>query len=753
MSKISSVKKFLIVAGYGLLTSTSLTNLSYAEESKNRAKVLERVTVIGTQDRRQEIPGSASIVDRETFDRYQYTDVNRALREVPGVVIQEEDGYGLRPNISIRGGRSNRSADITLMEDSILTGPAPYAAPEAYYFPQMDRMESLEVIKGTGSIKYGPRTTNGVLNMITKPIPSSKQADFMAEYGSYGSFRTGVTTGTTVDNYGVMLNAFHKQTDGFKDIDFIGGDTGYNVEDYLGKFRVTTKPGAEYYQEVEMKFGYYDEISDETYLGLTNSDFYTSPHRRYAASQLDQMDANAWQSAATHFIELTPDLDLTTTLYHNTVDRTWYRLNGVSLGGTRRDIGVIFSNQAANAAYIDALRDEDGNGATFHQRSNAREYFSQGIQSTLAAKYGLGETKNKIEIGTRIHRDEEDRFQNEDMFNLQNGSAVVTSSTIPGSAGNRIQSANSWSGFVQNEMQWRGFTFTPGVRFEKINLKREEFASTDSNRTGNGLAVFENDLLVWIPGAGLSYDIDKNIKLLAGVHKGFAPPGVPGNSNEAAFSREEESINYEIGSRYNSGPFAAEAFAFMTKYDNLLGRDTFSSGGTGTGDVFNGGKVDLHGLELAGSYDAGSFFGLKKGYSLPIRANYTYTKSEFKNSFNSSFEEWGNVISGDELPYLPNNQFYISGGVETPDWGASIGGKYVGEARSKAGNGAIPEAQLVEAHWVFDAAGEYKITKNIRGFATVDNIFDEEYIAALRPAGARPGMPLTAMAGIKVSLW
>jgi Fe(3+) dicitrate transport protein len=731
--------------------ATVLSSPVYAAEDK-RVKVMERVTVIGSQDRREEIPGSASIVSKETLDRYQYTDVHRALQEVPGVIVQEEDGHGLRPNIAIRGGRSNRSADITLMEDNILTGPAPYAAPEAYYFPQMDRMQSLEVIKGTGSVKYGPRTTNGVLNMVTKPIPTKKQADVVAETGSYGTHRTGLTTGVNLENVGLMLNAVHKETDGFKDVDFIGGDTGYNVQDVLGKFRLSTDKSAEHYQELEIKLGGYDEISNETYLGLTAGDFHANPNRRYGASQLDEMDNTAWQAAATHFIELTPQTNLTSTLYHNEVDRSWYRLNAVRIGGVRRDIGTIFNDPTANAAYIAAL--QSANSADeFIQRDNARTYFAQGFQSTLATEFALGDTKNKLEIGGRYHQDEEDRYQREDIYNMAGGRMALVSRGTPGAAGNRVQYADSYSAFIQNELSWDRWTFTPGLRFERITLGRDDYGASDPGRTGSALTNFENTLNVFIPGAGVTYAVTPEWKLLGGVHKGFAPPGVPNNTAEAAFTEEEESINYELGTRYKSGNLSGELIGFLNDYKNLLGRDTFSSGGGGSGDTFNGGEVQVHGLEASLGYDAAQAAGLNKGYRLPLVATYTHTRSEFKNSFNSSFSEWGNVQSGFELPYMPHHQLYLSAGLETDDWGISLGGKYVSDMRSVACKGPIPENRLVEDHWVFNVAGEYKITDQVSGFATIDNLFDETYTAALRPAGYRPGMPMTAMAGIKIALW
>ena len=46
-----------------------------------------------------------------------------------------------------------------------------------------------------------------------------------------------------------------------------------------------------------------------------------------------------------------------------------------------------------------------------------------------------------------------------------------------------------------------------------------------------------------IPGLGVNYSINSKIELLAGIHKGFSPPG-PG-SNESEEIKPEESINLE----------------------------------------------------------------------------------------------------------------------------------------------------------------------------------------------------------------
>ena len=157
-----------------LATSIALTMFSAIAQETPNNKAIETVTIYGNQLKAQEATGAAQYIGEQDLEKFAYTDIQRIIRQAPGVSLQVEDGYGLRPNISIRGVATERSGRITLLEDNVLIAPAPYSAPSAYYFPTAGRMSAFEVVKGPAAITQGPYTIGGAINMLSTPIPSTQ---------------------------------------------------------------------------------------------------------------------------------------------------------------------------------------------------------------------------------------------------------------------------------------------------------------------------------------------------------------------------------------------------------------------------------------------------------------------------------------------------------------------------------------------------------------------------------------------------
>jgi Fe(3+) dicitrate transport protein len=701
----------------------------------------ERVDVVGDASLVEKIPGSAYVIDRREMEKVKLAtdDIHQMLRRIPGVNIQEEEGYGLRPNIGMRGTGTDRNSKITMMEDGVLIAPAPYAAPAAYYSPTAGRMESLEVRKGSSQIKYGPITTGGVLNYVSTRIPSAFQLRSTVTGGGNATGKIPASVGDSYRNVGWLIETFQFRNNGFKQLDG-GGDTGVELSDYLGKFRVNTTPSATLYQELEVKLGRTTQTADETYLGLTDADFSVTPLRRYAASQVDVLDATHKQYQVRHFLARR-NWDVTTLAYRNDFQRAWYKLESVLGSG----LAGVLREPALNAERMAVLTGSDSVPNALTVRNNNRTYYGAGVQSVLGVSFSGGQVGHQLEVGVRVHQDEEDRFQQDDGYQMLGGRMTLTRAGAPGSQANQVVGASAVAGFVSDTITWGKWSAAPGLRYESIDLDSTTYARTDPDRTGSTTVVKTNVDAV-IPGLGLSYAARPGVNLFGGVHRGFAPPG-PG---AVEGTEVEQSVNYELGTRVQRGVIRTEVVGFFNDYGNLLGRDTLATGGTGEGTLFNGGTAQVYGLEASAEWNPAKAMGLAS--ALPIRLTYTLTHAEFRNSFQSQYGPWGNVQIGDELPYVPRHQVFASVETDHDAWRARAEAFYAGRMRTLAGQGAYVATDATDSYFVLNVSGEYALRQGASLFASVQNVTDNVYIVGRHPAGVRPGLPRLFQAGLKIAL-
>jgi Fe(3+) dicitrate transport protein len=699
---------------------------------------LERTEMVGGELTR--IPGSAHVLgaERVAGQKLAFDDVNTLLRQVPGVNVSDEEGFGRRPNIGMRGTGIGRSAKVTIMEDGVLVAPAPYSAPAAYLFPVTGRMESIEVRKGSSQVRYGPWSTGGAVNLVSSPVPATLQGLVDATGGAHGTGKLRARVGSTHGRFGWLAETYQLRTDGFKQLDG-GGDTGFELGDYLLKLRLSSAPQARLFQDVELKLARTDEASRETYLGLADADFAATPLRRYAGTAVDRLDTEATQYQLRHFVRPFAGLDVTTTLYRNEFARSWYKLDRMSTGS----LGAVLSDPALSAS-LDVLRGATSADNALLVRLNAREYVSQGAQTVLGVQFDLLGA-HALEFGARYHRDSESRFQHDDAYAMRNGTMVLTRAGAPGSQDNRMGEARALALFAEDRITLGAWTLSPGVRYENIDFITTEWAKGDASRS-EIVKAGENGVSVLVPGVGITRVIGSRGQLFAGVHRGFGPPG-PGASVDA---EPESSVNYELGGRIEAAGTSVQVAGFYNDYTNILGRATLASGTDGTNELFNGGAAVVKGVEASLDYDVAN----GRGWSvrLPLRAAYTFTDAAFGSAFQSSFGEWGTVAVGDELPYLPKHQGSASVGVVAPQWRVDLAAVSSGAMRTRAGSGALEPGFSTDAFTVLNLSAEYGVTSWTRVFAGVQNLTDATYVAARRPFGARPGLPRTVTLGVKATL-
>ena len=684
--------------------------------------------------------GSSYYISPEELKKLGYTDINRVLKTVPGVTIVEEDGFGLRPNISLRGTSPERSAKISLMEDGVLIAPAPYSASAAYYFPSVGRMKAVEILKGSSQVQYGPFTTGGAINLVSTPIPDTFSGIVKASYGSFNSSQLYASVGDSKEYIGYNVEYLNFNSDGFKNL-LNNANTGFDKNDIVAKLRFNNSKEAAIQQNIEFKFQYADEVSNETYLGLSETDFEVNPFNRYASSQQDKMTNEHLQFMVTHNLEFSKNFSVRTNAYYNKFDRNWYKLDDVVANGDKVSIANIVANPEDYPTHFGFTNGSLNSGAdALKVKANNRAYISKGVQTKFDYHFFGENTFHDIEVGFRYHYDEEDRIQWEDGYSINNGIMQLTTAAALGSDANRIASATAFASYAMYKLKYKNLTLTPGLRYENIVLGRENFGTNDPSRTGINRSIRENKVEIFIPGMGVNCKFNNDLSLFGGVHKGFSPPG----SEEG--QKPEESINYELGTRFSYKGVQVEIVGFYNDYSNLLGSDLAATGGTGSLDLFNAGEVDVRGIELLLNYNV---LANNTNFSLPVTVGYTFTDSEFLNSFGSDDGIWGTVTEGDEIPYIAKHQFNASIGLEHAKYSINLNGRYNGAFRTVSGNGSIPVNQKVASAIVLDLSGRYKITPKLSATGNIINLLNNEYAVSRVPAGLRPGHPFGAYAGLE----
>ncbi len=685
--------------------------------------------------------GSVQVVTEEELEALDYDDPHSVLAQQTGVYVRQEDGFGLRPNIGIRGANSERSRRITLMEDGVLFAPAPYAAPAAYYFPLITRMVGIEVWKGPSAILFGPHTVGGAVNFLSRPIPEEPTGRISLAAGAYGLGRAHAFLGASNEHFGVLVEALRWQSTGFKELDPSpsrgeDADTGFRRDEAVLKL-MWRDDGDVVDQSLVLRGGFGFERSNETYTGLSDADFRDNPYRRYAGTALDLMRWHRTDVSLTYTLDF-GDAQLVTTAYRSDLARVWRKLNrfrGADLetilddptGGTRE----VFYRVLTGA------EDSAGDDEALMIGTNDRTFAAQGIQSELRAAFSTGEIGHQARVGARIHYDEVDRLQTEDAFLVRDGELVAEGTDRLVNT-DEVASAVAFSAFVLDSIAIGELTLVPGLRIESIWTELDSRIDASSDASA----------VIFLPGMGAQYAISEEVGVLAGVHRGFSPVA-PGQPSDV---KPETSINFELGGRMRLADddgterTTAELIGFLSDYTNLTGDCSFASGCLDVDRQFNGGQVLTAGAEsaVAHRFVAGDF-------EIPLRATYTFTWTRFGSGFRSDNPQFGNVEEGDALPYVPMHQGALNAGLERPDvFSVNVAATFVGEMREEASQG--DDGRRTDAQLFVDIAGRWQLLPHIALLARAENVLFQDPIVSRRPFGARPARPFQVEVGVEAEL-
>ena len=728
---MKTIKQNKLILGFLMLLSA----LSISSEIYADAQEIETVTIIGKKAEVKELSGSGQIVSNEELLKAMDTDIHKILSAVPGVYFRTEDGYGLRPNISIRGTSIDRSAKITLMEDGILVAPAPYTSSSAYYFPTTGRINSVEVLKGPSSISQGPSTIGGAINMISTPIPEVNSGKFTQEFGQNGMLRTHAYYGGVSGNLGGLVEIHEHKSDGFDSIANVGGDTGFNKSDILIKARYETGDHSFTFKMLEV-----DEVSDQSYVGLSGASFNANPRLRYGMTQYDEMNNDGDQKSLTYLGDF-ENIRVIASTWSNDYHRDWFKVDKAN-NNSDHGVGSGINNviAAANAGNANAQAILDGELAVqVKLEHNNRFYTNAGYQFKVITDIN----NHSLTFGYRDMEDSESRYQNYECFDQgSNGinSALYNCSTGYTGSNNRLRVSESTSYYIEDKITLGNLILTIGHRSEEYDQVENRWNDGVPTRIQLAPAYPKTkDGDHSTTGFGATYDVSENLQLVAGFHEGMT----------AMFGTDpEKADNMELGFRYSKGNTSLETFYFESDYKNLKAVCKNSQGGNcDDGDVFDGGVVDVSGLELSASH----IFEGNDGTIYPVALTFTSTDATFGNSFDDDGDYWGVVAAGDDVPYVPSSSLALVVGFISSS-GLSGNVRLVDNG-SSCSTAACGINQNIEAHSFIDLNLRKPLNDKTDLYLIMENLLDHEDIVARAPKdGARSQKPRTLKIGFTYKL-
>lgn len=712
------------------------------------------VTAPAEAEEQTDTGGAVQRLDQEFLERFNFDDPNSVLLQVPGVYVRQEDGFGLRPNIGLRGVNADRSTRITLLEDGVLFAPAAYAAPAAYYFPLMTRMTGVDVYMGAATVPYGPRTVGGAIDLRTRDIPRELDVGIDLALGTTWYGRSHAYVGASNSWGGFLVEGVYLHSDGFKHIgepqaeDRLNQTTGFDRGELLVRGELRGALTRDAYHRLELRLGLSGEVSNETYLGLTDEDFRIDPYLRYPATRLDRMSWWRTQVQLRHTLEVGDDFTLRTVAYRHDLDRAWTKVNG--MGGLPVDghaqspvdlYHVLQNPGGVNALFIDVLRGvEDTSFENDYVLigTNARRFGNTGIQTDAVGRLVTGDFRHQIRGGLRLHHDAVDRVHTEDAYAMLAGELERQTPESYTTLDSHAE-ALALSAYLAWAVRWETLTITPGVRTELIWTSYSEVGLPEMGESFRAAVL---------PGGSIEWAIIPELTAFAGVMRGFAPVA-PG---QAAAVQPEESVTYEAGVRleHRESRTSGQLAGFVNDYSNFLQQCSFAAGcaESSTDAQANGGAA------LIGGFDVRLSTELREGdVRFPLRAAYTFTYAELRAAIEDSPNpQFAGGMPGDRLPYIPEHQVSAQAGIELREFGMDVSASFVSEMWEAVANGAERNPPRTDLLFLLDATAYVRLFEGVRLYARGENLTLTQAIVARRPFGARPNRPFLLQLGLKIEI-
>ncbi|MCP2068744.1 TonB-dependent siderophore receptor [Pseudomonas laurylsulfatiphila] len=644
----------------------------------------------------QNHPGARTVVRREAMVEQGAMNVGDVLKRVPGVQVQDANGTGgsdISLNVGVRGLTSRLSPRSTVLIDGIPAAFAPYGQPQLSMAPiSSGNLDSIDVVRGAGSVRYGPQNVGGVINFVTRAIPEQASAEIgttleTSQHGGWKHIDTAFMGGTADNGMGVALLYSGVNGNGYRE-----SNNGNDIDDVILK----THWAPTDVDDFSLNFHYYDAKADMPG-GLTQA----------------QYDADPFQSVR--------DYD--------------------NFSGRRKDVSFKWARQIDDRTQAEVLTyyTDSFRGSTIASRdlttlnSYPRSYYTFGIEPRVSHVFDVGPTTQEVSVGYRYLK--EAMHEEASRVALVNNEPVVR----PGADGHvyqdRTGGTEANSVYVDNKIDVGNWTVTPGIRFEHISTDWHDRPVLDTA----GKPVPEKKRSIEsnepLPALSVMYHMSDAWKLFANYETSFGALqyfqlGQGGIGNEPANGLQpEKAKTYEIGTRYNDDVWGGEVTLFYIDFDDELQYISNDVGWT------NLGATKHQGIETSVHYDMAALDPRLDG--LTANAGFTYTRATYEGEIPG--------FKGRDLPFYSrqvataglrydinrwtwNLDAFAQSKQRSPGTGVnadgSFNGNYITEGSADGQFGDIPGYVTWNVRSGYDFGPQ---VSNLKLGAGVKNIFDKQY--------------------------
>ncbi|MBH49171.1 MAG: TonB-dependent receptor [Candidatus Marinimicrobia bacterium] len=698
--------------------------------------LMAKLEIISKLDKSyDDLPGAATVLDMQTLRLVNPIGTQEMLEYIPGINGFADDGVGnSRISIGIRGLNPRRSSRTLILEDGVPIQPALYVYPNMYYNPPSDRIDQIEVIKGSSSILYGPHTMGGVINYFTRRPRDLFGGSFKFTGGQngYTSLFTEIG-GWGSDKINPEIQFLLKRGDGFRQ------NNEFEQINTTLKINYNQSPTKNLYFKANFNF----ENSNATYTGLTEYSFYNDP--KFNPKEDDNFRVYRTALDLIQTEQVNTDIIKNTTIFISFFDRRWWReydmfIRPGSLNNKNEydENDEVPSNDYIND-YIDLVR--VGGGTSEYGFKNfgiLRTFYVAGLERSYNIKHDLFNYSSNMDVGWRVYWERfiDDRKEGEEPESRDGVYYIgdIDSATIVGKS--QHYETMAFSGFISESIEFEKIMIRPGLRFEIFEQERIDRLQ--------GSIYLDKTEYVILPGLAFTSSLF-GINLFGGIHRGYTPPS-SGALNIVNFGENykdggldvepEMSWNKEIGFRGVSRLMEYEVAAFHINIENLI------AAGRGTA-FLNLGTVTTMGLETR------THFFLSNISAIIPDLNIIYCLLNTRideGEIPSAIYTVNADLNGNVLPYSPRHTLTL--GLETrlsDKAHIRCDVKYVDKVFTDFENIEFPMNKgirgTIDSYTILNLSANISISSRLNIFLSGKNVTDEIYIGSRLHSNPRQKQP------------